>query len=806
MIPWWLKMPLPIDFMIELADSLLSAADSSTRAGLVAAAVVEAVGDSACVVHRLISIEDVPSLSVIGLAGPVTLEGSAFSEGSRLLEILSEGETGSILYSGADIQREDWAHLNVSRTVASLGYIALLSQETLTGMLEVLTFSQPMDEADLDALQPIARLAATALVGAEDQERQRQNLLDSVHRMSQLYDLEKSLNATLELDGLIGLVPRKALAMLPCQAVHLWLFENDVLRLMASSGSDATVEVGTSQAAGEGYVADMAEEGDPLLIADAADERLIPRNAGLSDDSLALSITTALLVPLMQGEAEIGVLEAVNKSGDAPFDDDDLFFFSAMSETVSNALKNASLMNAERRLEILQALVHVSAEITSTLRLDRLLKIIVNSPQNVLPYERCSIALDHRGTLQLKAVSGMANIPMGDALVDRLLELVRWLSPQSSTFHLRCTGDATQDSELPDEVARHFEATGYGALYSLPLADDQGRVGLLLYEGADPEFLDLPHTEMIKILGGQATVAIRNALLYREVPLISLLEPLLQKKQALLRSSRSRKVTYAAILAAAVLFLVLCPLPMRISGLAVIAPQHVVTIAAPVDGNVAAVFAKEGQRVAAGELLGTMNDWQWRSDVASAEAKYRAAEMATQASLASGSAAAGADRAQAEFLQSEAMRARSRVESAQLRSPIAGVIATPALGNLAGQHLSAGDNFAQVLDLSSAVVNIQVTQSDVALVHAGQSATVKLDSYPQRSWHGEIDVVSPQAQATESDRIFAARVPLPNADATLRAGMTGKAKIFVGYSPAGYVLLRAPAMWLWQTLWNWIGW
>ena len=45
---------------------------------------------------------------------------------------------------------------------------------------------------------------------------------------------------------------------------------------------------------------------------------------------------------------------------------------------------------------------------------------------------------------------------------------------------------------------------------------------------------------MIKILAGQATVAIRNALLYREVPLINILEPLVQRKIALLRTSRSR--------------------------------------------------------------------------------------------------------------------------------------------------------------------------------------------------------------------------------------------------------------------------
>ncbi len=85
-------------------------------------------------------------------------------------------------------------------------------------------------------------------------------------------------------------------------------------------------------------------------------------------------------------------------------------------------------MLAERKLEILKALVEVSGEITSTLRLDRLLGIIVNSPQNVLPYERCAIALDQRGKLQLKAVSGMAALPLGDITVERLNQLMRWLS------------------------------------------------------------------------------------------------------------------------------------------------------------------------------------------------------------------------------------------------------------------------------------------------------------------------------------------------------------------------------------------
>src|SRR6202044_3093408 len=205
---------------------------------------------------------------------------------------------------------------------------------------------------------------------------------------------------------------------------------------------------------------------DPLLIDDPDDERLTQRNQGIATD---FPITNVLIVPLIQDEAEVGVIEAVNREGH-PFDEDDQFFLSAMADTVSNALKNASLMHAERKLEILEALVHVSSEITSTLRLDRLLQIIVNSPQSVLPYELSAIALDNRGNLQLKAVSGMASIPMGDVQVDRLKDLVRWLSSESSVLHARQTEQENAE-EIAEAVARYFEGTGYRALYALPLVD-----------------------------------------------------------------------------------------------------------------------------------------------------------------------------------------------------------------------------------------------------------------------------------------------------------------------------------------------
>jgi RND family efflux transporter MFP subunit len=787
----------------DVAAMLFAAAGSSARAAAISATVVELLADTACVVYRLAGEEDAAVWRAIGFAGEVTLAERVLAATHGLLSPLVADATEPAIYRGESLLREDFAHLHLTRSLASIAYLPMVADGALVGAIEVISFSSPLSAADAEALEPLLRLAGPALLRAEESEQEKENLLGSVHRLTQLYDLEKSLNATLDLDNVTALIPRKVLGMLKCQAVHLWLFDSDVLTLKATSGSDGTVYVGMTQAAGEGYVGDMAEEGLPLLIADAYDERLRQRNG-----ETASPVWTALMAPLMHDEAEVGVLEAVNKTGEngaEPFNEDDEFFLTMISETVSSALKNASLMFAERKLAILEALVHVSSEITSTLRLDRLLQIIVNSPQGVLPFERCAIALDNRGKLQLKAVSGLAHLPIGEVRVELLQGLVRWLSTQDEVLHLRQHGEMAGD-ELPEEVARYFEATGYRALYALPLTDDQGRVGMLLYESGDPEFLELPHTEMIKILAGQATVAIRNALLYREVPLISLLEPLMQRKQALLRTSKGRITGIAVAAVLATIFLVFCPLRMRVTGQATVAPQRLVTIAAPVAGSVGNVYAHEGQRVKAGQVLGSMDDLEWRVALTAAEARYRAAELTMESDLARGSAQAGADRAQVEYLQAEAARARSRMESAELRSPIDGIVVTPALENASGEHLDAGAPFAQVLDLSTAVVDVAIPQTEASLLQPGEPVAIKLDSYPERSWHGAVAIVSPQAQPGDGLRTFAARVPLANGDAALRSGMTGRAKVQIGYRPAGYVLLRGPALWAWQTLWNWFGW
>ena len=138
---------------------------------------------------------------------------------------------------------------------------------------------------------------------------------------------------------------------------------------------------------------------------------------------------------------------------------------------------------------------------------------------------------------------------------------------------------------------------------------------------------------------------------------------------------------------------------------------------------------------------------------------------------------AGIQRIQADYWASELARARERLDRTQLRSPINGVVATAHVEDLVGRKLMPGDTFAEVVDTSRAIVDVAIDEDDVLLLHPGEKASVKLAGFPTRTFHGVVAVVSPRSQVQGSDRVFFARVAVPNPDGAIRDGMQGRAKL-----------------------------
>jgi RND family efflux transporter MFP subunit len=607
------------------------------------------------------------------------------------------------------------------------------------------------------------------------------------------------------MDELLGTIASKFQEVMNVQGINLWMVSDDALELVACAGVDPTVEVGTVQKAGEGIAGDISDNGEPVLIDDPEDERLKNRNRGVEDGAI-FSIAAG---PLLEHEALVGVVEAVNRLDGFPFDDDDQFLLTNICETAGNALHNASLLQAERKVEILEALVKVSGEITSTLDLDRVLDAVVNGPSTVIPYERAAIALDQRGRLQLKAIAGVSKINPQDPDTSRLQELLEWASSTKQSMFVVQHGDEVED-ERPETRAKfekYFADSGMRAFHALPLADDDGMLGILSFESSDPDFLGTAHLEMIKVLAGQATVALRNASLYREVPFIDVLGPILAKKRKFLAMEKGRRTVVVVGAALALLFLAAFPLPLRVDGTAVVAPAHSAKVQPEVAGVVQAVNVREGDTVKQGTVLARLADWQYRAELAAAQAKYETAVSQTNRALAANDGTeAGIERVQADYWASEVARARERLQQTLLRSPIDGVVATAHVEDLVGQDLKPGDTFAEIVDASRASVDVAIDEHDVSLLRPGEEASVKLDGFPTHTFRGELTVVSPRGQALGDDRVFFARVSVPNNEGLIRTGMQGRGKIFTAWRPAGEVFFRRLGMWMWSKIWSWFGW
>jgi RND family efflux transporter MFP subunit len=793
-----------VDVSARLLSLLLRERELAPRAALLAQQAAEQFTGAAAVVY-LMDVGPPVTWVVKGAAGDIRLEDSAVPAESGPLEVLAR-EAKPILFSGQELVREDYAHLHARRTLVSLAYVPIVVDETLIGCLEVASFGEPIASSDIEMLADLVELAGPGLVSGVVYEDERNALLESVARLTQLYDLEKVFSSTLEMDELKPLIVSKVREVMDAQAVNLWFVKDqNELLLMDRSGNDPTVVVGSSQMSGQGYVADTSDSGDPLLIADDTDERLTRRNpAGVEGGPFSV-----VVCPLVAHENQVGVIETINKMDGTPFDEDDLFLLVSICDTAAIALNNAGLLQAERKVEILNALVQVSTEITSTLNLDRVLQSVVNTPSTVIPYERAAVALEERGKLRLKAISGMELINPAAPEVRQLESALPLVAAETAPVLVTVHGDRIEAprEELKGPFQQYFASSGVKAFYAIPLADDEGRLGVLAMESSDPDFLNEAHLEMIKVVAGQATVAVRNASMYKEVPFIALLEPILQRKQKFLALEKRRRILLPAGIGAVALFLAMFPIPMRVDGEATVQAARVTQVQPEVEGVVRRVYVREGEQVGQGQAIADLDDWEFQAALAGAQAKYATANTEMNRALAANDGAqAGVQRVQADYWASEVRRARERLERTHLRALFGGKVVTPHVEDFAGRRLAAGETLAEVADSSQARVDVAVDEPEISLVRAGTEAAVKVEAFPTRAFRGTVSVVSPKSQMEGEDRIFYARVTVPNGDGSLRPGMQGRGKIWIGWRPVGYTLFRRPFMWLYSKLWAWFGW
>lgn len=92
--------------------------------------------------------------------------------------------------------------------------------------------------------------------------------------------------------------------------------------------------------------------------------------------------------------------------------------------------------------------------------------------------------------------------------------------------------------------------------------------------------------------------------------------------------------------------------------------------------------------------------------------------------------------------QAELDKARRDLDNTTIRSPIAGT-ATQVASIQLGRYLTAGSAMFAIVGRDDTWVDANPKETDLTYVRPGQAATVTVDAYPDRVWHGTVEAIAP---------------------------------------------------------------
>jgi HlyD family secretion protein len=231
-------------------------------------------------------------------------------------------------------------------------------------------------------------------------------------------------------------------------------------------------------------------------------------------------------------------------------------------------------------------------------------------------------------------------------------------------------------------------------------------------------------------------------------------------------------------------------------------PVNQVQVGTQVSGAIKALYADFNSVVTRGQLLAQLDTSTLDAELASAEAALRSARASLELAearhrrneqlFARGFAPRadveeslqGLRSAQATLDQkSSALRnARSSRGYAEVRSPVSGVVVSRevSVGQTVAASFTTPVLFKIAEDLREMQIEVNVSESDIGAIGAGQAATFTVDAFPDRTFAGRVHQVRNNYTVQQNVVTYSVVVRARNEDLALRPGMTGYVSIVVG--------------------------
>ena len=128
--------------------------------------------------------------------------------------------------------------------------------------------------------------------------------------------------------------------------------------------------------------------------------------------------------------------------------------------------------------------------------------------------------------------------------------------------------------------------------------------------------------------------------------------------------------------------------------------------------------------------------------------------------------------------------AKQRRDDATVSAPVAGTILEQPVTagtviSSATSSASGGTTILKMADLNRVRMRAMVGETDIGNVRTGQSATVTVDAFPNRTFNGQVEKIEPQAVVDQSVTNFPVLISVSNESGVLLPGMNGEVSMLV---------------------------
>ncbi len=539
----------------------------------------------------------------------------------------------------------------------------------------------------------------------------------------------------------------------------------------------------------------------------------VPLSLLVGDDAPSLTLST----PILSGQSTVGYLrvarETTSPGDDAatPFDDTEREILVLLAESTASALRSAARLKAADRSDDLKLIQELSREIGSSLDLDRVLQTVVNIAARALTFDLGVLALYEGGKCDVRAMAGSAAVDSGSEEMQDLAFRATWAAGTGEMFYLsdrEAPGSDTERIFLQFFDGELEKIDMHSGLY-LPLHDEEGVVGILLFEAKRPEFASARERDIAMILANQATVAIRNAKLYSQVPMAEVLGAISAKRTAFFSIPKRKRAIVAGVAVGMLGVITLIRWPLRVMAEApVFQPTEMTDVRPMVAGTVDRVLVREGMIVSAGDPIAQLRDVEARAARARASAMMQAAAQA--ATLAASRGDAAQERLQRmleESARAELALRDEALSTTTLRAPMRGIVLTSRPELKLDARVQAGETFLQLGRTDSLELEFSVDQRDIDRVRIGHEVRLRVEAMPQRTFSGRVIAIGALPVAGDTAVRYPVRAALPNDDGFLKPGMPAHARVLTEPSSVAGRLLRTPMRvlrLLWWRMWSWI--